>query len=274
MTSIQRRRLALATLPLLMALSACNRTADTAAPASSPEKAATAAQATPAGAAPLDEAAQKSLREALAKGLPQLGQTGEIRPTPLPGLYEIQAGKEVFYSDATGRYILQGEIVDLGQRQNLTQNRLQELSRVPFDQLPLKDAVVTVRGKGERKLAVFADPNCRYCHILENNLAKVDNVTIYTFLIPILGDDSVTKSHAIWCSKDASAAWNDWMLKQKTPAAAPAACDTKALDRNLAFAREQGITGTPALFFADGTRVPGAIPTEQIEQRLVAAAAS
>ena len=138
--------------------------------------------------------------------------------------------------------------------------------------LPLKDAFTIVRGDGKRKVAVFEDPNCGYCKRFERDLQKVQDVTIYTFLYPILSPDSAEKSRNIWCAKDRVAAWQDHMLREKvTP---PASCDTSALQRNLAFGKKFKITGTPTLIFVDGSRVPGAINDTEVEKRLAQAQSS
>ena len=132
----------------------------------------------------------------------------------------------------------------------------------------IKDAFTIVRGNGKRKLAVFEDPNCGYCKRFERDMQKIDNVTIYMFLYPILGADSAEKSKAIWCSKDPAKAWQDWMVRDQAIPALPAGCDTTALSRNVDLGRNYKITGTPTLVFVDGNRVPGAIDSKQVEKLL------
>jgi thiol:disulfide interchange protein DsbC len=219
-------------------------------------------------ASPEVRAIEASLRRAIAERLPNFPPIDEIRTTPIPGLFEIRLGNEIRYVDAKGEYLIEGDMVDLSRRVSLTQERVDKLNAINFASLPLADAMVTKRGTGARKLAVFEDPNCGYCKRFEKGLAEIKDVTIYTFLIPILGPGSEERSRAIWCSKDALAAWQDWMLRDKPPAKVEGNCDAAALTRNLAFARRHSINGTPALVFEDGTRVPGAIPAEQIEERL------
>ena len=214
--------------------------------------------------------AQESvIRKTLAERIPQLEKIDEVRTTPMPGLYEVRMGTDLFYTDAKGHFLIQGELIDTKARRNLTEDRINKLTAVDFNALPLQDAFATVRGNGKRKLVVFADPNCGYCKRFERDLQNVDNVTIYTFLYPILSPDSAEKSRNIWCAKDRNNAWNDWMLREKTPAAA--SCDTAALQRNLAFGKKHKITGTPTLLFANGARVPGAIGAADIEKRLAEA---
>lgn len=218
----------------------------------------------------LSASAQESaIRKTLAERIPQLEKIDEVRATPMPGLYEVRMGTDLFYTDAKGNFLIQGELIDTKARRNLTEDRINKLSAVSFTALPLKDAFVTVRGNGKRKLAVFEDPNCGYCKRFERDLQGIDNVTVYTFLYPILSPDSAEKSRNIWCAKDRIAVWHDWMVSEKAPAAA--SCDTAALQRNLAFGKKHKITGTPTLIFTDGSRVPGAISAAEIEKRLAGA---
>ena len=214
-------------------------------------------------------AQEPAIRKTLAERIPQLEKIDEVRATPMGGLYEVRVGTDLFYTDAKGNFLIQGELIDTQARRNLTEDRINKLTAVDFNALPLQDAFATVRGNGKRKLVVFADPNCGYCKRFERDLQNVDNVTIYTFLYPILSPDSAEKSRNIWCAKDRNNAWNDWMLREKTPAAA--SCDTAALQRNLAFGKKHKITGTPTLLFANGARVPGAIGAADIEKRLAEA---
>ena len=214
-------------------------------------------------------AQESAIRKTLAERIPQLEKIDEVRATPMGGLYEVRVGTDLFYTDAKGNFLIQGELIDTKARRNLTEDRINKLTAVDFNTLPLQDAFATVRGNGKRKLVVFADPNCGYCKRFERDLQNVDNVTIYTFLYPILSPDSAEKSRNIWCAKDRNNAWNDWMLREKTPAAA--SCDTAALQRNLAFGKKHKITGTPTLLFANGARVPGAIGAADIEKRLAEA---
>ncbi|NKM02244.1 DsbC family protein, partial [Rhizobium leguminosarum] len=192
-------------------------------------------------------AQESAIRKALGSRIPQLQNIDEVRATPMPGLYEVRMGTDVFYTDAKGNYLIQGELIDTKARRNLTEDRINKLTQVDFASLPLQDAFTIVRGNGQRKLAVFEDPNCGYCKRFEKDLQNVDNVTVYLFLYPILSPDSAEKSRNIWCAKDRAAAWQDQMVRDKAPAAA--SCDTAALQRNLAFGKKHKITGTPTLIF-------------------------
>jgi thiol:disulfide interchange protein DsbC len=211
---------------------------------------------------------EATLRKNLGERLPSIGRIDEISRTPMAGVYEIRVGTDLFYSDAEGSYLINGQMIDTKARKNLTEERLDKLLAVNFDELPAKDAFVIVRGNGKRKLAVFEDPNCPYCKRFEKDLQKIDNVTVYMYLYPILGPDSTDKSRNIWCARDKGKAWQDWMLKNEAAAKAETSCDVTALNRNIEFGKKHKITGTPTLIFTDGSRVPGAIGSADIEKLL------
>jgi thiol:disulfide interchange protein DsbC len=214
-----------------------------------------------------DEAA---IRKALAERLPTLPKIEEITKSPIAGLYEVRYGSaDILYSDEKGDFILiSGSLIDTKSRVDLTEARVDKLTAVDFDKLPVKDSMAIRQGSGARKMAVFVDPNCGYCKRFERDLATLKDVTIYTFLLPILGPDSTVKVRDIWCAKEPSQAWRAWMLDGVSPQRNIGKCDTAAIDRNLEFAKKHRVNGTPAVFFADGTRKPGVIPSDQLEQLL------
>jgi thiol:disulfide interchange protein DsbC len=183
------------------------------------------------------------------------------------GLYEIYADGQILYSDDKGTAFIVGPLIDGKTMANVTQERINKLTAIKWSDLPLDRAVKTVRGDGKRVVASFEDPNCGYCKKLAKDMLKLDNVTIYTFLYPILSQDSVDKSKQIWCSTDRAKAWNDWMVEGKSPSG-KSDCDTSAITKNQEYGRKLNINGTPTLFFADGERIPGAVPLDKIEAKL------
>lgn len=213
------------------------------------------------------QAQEAAIRKNLGERLPQFqNKIDEISKTPMPGIFEVRVGTDLFYTDADASFLLEGQLIDTRLRRNLTEERMDKLLAIDFAALPVKDAFTIVRGNGKRKVAVFEDPNCGYCKRFERDLQKVDNVTVYMFLYPILGPDSVEKSRNHWCSKNKGKAWQDWMVRDQ--AAPPANCDTAALARNMEFGKKHKISGTPTMVFLDGTRVPGAINAQQVEKLL------
>ena len=213
------------------------------------------------------------IRKNIAERLPDFPKIDEVNKTPIPGVYELRVGTELVYSDERGEHIIQGALIDTKTGVNLTEARIDKLTAIDFANLPLKDAIVYKQGTGARKLVVFADPNCGYCKKFERELLQVKDVTVYTFLYSILGGDSPEKSRNIWCAKDSTSVWREWMVNGAMPPRNIAQCDTGALQRNLAMGKKYRVNGTPALVFEDGKRVPGALPPAQIEAQLVASRA-
>jgi len=215
-------------------------------------------------------AQEATIRKNLIERLPNLPRIDEIRPSPMPGLWEVRLNhSDILYTDRHGNFLIQGSLFDTRSRTDLTEQRLDQLTAIDFKDLPLRDAFTIVRGNGKRQMALFSDPNCGYCKRLERDLLQVDNVTVHVFLYPILGQDSAEKSRNIWCARDKAKAYLDWMLREVTPPSA--SCDASAIGRSVEFGRKHRITGTPAVFFVDGTRVPGAISPDRIERLLAAA---
>ena len=225
--------------------------------------AASARAADPVAASSADPAVA-AVKERFHQRFPDL-DVGRVSATPY-GLYEVQVGMNMVYTDAKVGWVLEGHLIDAMTRRDLTKASIQSLSNIAFDQLPLNLAIKKVQGNGKRRVAIFEDPNCGYCKQLRHTLLKVDNVTIYTFLYPILAPDSADKSTAIWCAKDPANAWDDWMLRGKMPAA-NAPCKAP-LDKLLALGRKLMVTGTPTLYFADGTHISGALPLDMLQARL------
>jgi thiol:disulfide interchange protein DsbC len=208
---------------------------------------------------------EQQLKTDLQKKLGVNAKVRSVSPAPVSGLYEVLVGNDIFYTDSTGKYLIQGEIIELATGKNITEQRQSDLNRIKWSDLSQANAIKTVRGNGSRQLAVFSDPNCGYCKRLEKSLQQLDNVTIYTYLIPILSPDSAQKSKQIWCSADPYKSYIDWMINGIAPSG-KSDC-SNPLDKNMAFAKSYGITGTPTLFFTDGSRFPGAVQITDIEKK-------
>jgi thiol:disulfide interchange protein DsbC len=190
-----------------------------------------------------------------------------VQPAEIPALFEVTMGRNSAYTDSTGRYFVFGHLYDMKTQRDLTAERMEKQQRIDFAQLPLPDAIKTVHGKGERVLAVFSDPDCPYCKRLEAELDKLNNVTLYIFPYPLesLHPAAVDKAVAVWCAPDRARAWADLMKTGKMPATRK--CENP-IERNIQLAQRLGIQGTPTLLSADGRMLPGAAPSERIEQWL------
>jgi len=201
---------------------------------------------------------------------PRLGanvKVESVKETPYPGLFEVRIGSDILYTDKTATYLVNGHLFNLTTGADLTRERIDEITKIKFSDLPLDKAIKTVKGNGSRVIAVFEDPNCGYCKRLrQTTLKETDNVTIYTFLYNILSDDSFTKSKNIWCASDRGKEWVAWLGGGRAPPAAAEPCPPPN-DEGRARGRKLGVSGTPAIFFADGSRVPGAIDTKTLEEK-------
>ncbi len=226
------------------------------------------------GVACADEA---SIRSEIIKKYPK-AHVESVTRTSYLGLYEVVVDGQLFYTDEDFNYLIDGSIIETKSMTNVTAARQRDLEELklrklafPFEQLPFELAIKKVKGDGSRKFAVFSDPDCPYCKRLERDLVKVDNVTIYVFLYPLveLHPKAPDVARAIWCSGERVKAWDEYMLKGVVPKAAGTCANP--VDKLVEFGKSKQITGTPTIFFADGKRVPGAIPVDQIEDNLAKA---
>lgn len=219
-----------------------------------------------ASAAKLAEVTQ--VLETRFKGAPVKG----LRSSVFPNMFEAMVGDDLIYFDEKLTYFLVGNLIDSATMTNKTEERTAELNAIDVKQLPLKDAIKVVRGKGERVMYVFTDVDCPFCTRLEQTLQTMDNVTVYNFMYPIdsLHPAATNKQKAIWCAKDRMAAWQDAVLRQKYDPAVKSDC-VNPVDATKALGQKLGVRATPSFFLADGRMVAGAIPKEQLESRLNAA---
>jgi len=233
--------------------------------------------ATPVLAAPSADSTAAPPPEAafIRKGLEQKfpgSNIGVISKSPYFGLFEVQLDNQLIYTDTKMRYVIVGSVYDADAKVNLTEMRLRKLNRVDLATLPMDLAFKRVKGDGSRQLIIFSDADCPFCAKLENELKTVDNVTIYTFLYPIdqLHPDSARKSKIIWCSADRVTAWNTFFASGALPDN-PGECDNP-LEKTHALGEKLRVQATPTLIFADGSILPGAIPSAQMEEEFRSAA--
>lgn len=215
----------------------------------------------------LAQADEAMIRKVLGEKFPE-AKIASVQKTPYSGLYEVYMDGQLVYSDANAKYIFMGDVLDVSKRMNLTQARLSVLNAVKWDSLPLANAIKMVKGKGERKIVVFSDVDCPYCRKFEGELAKVDNITVYTFLYPIEGlhPKAVQTSRQIWCAPDKNKAWDEYLGSGKIPAN-DGKC-ANPIDQNIALATKLGIHGTPTIILSSGQRIPGMIPAAKLEEMM------
>jgi thiol:disulfide interchange protein DsbC len=212
---------------------------------------------------------ESSIRRAFQAKFPKMTPDSVTR-TPFAGIYEVIVDGQVLYTDDKVSYIFSGNLLDMRAREprNLTQEASARLAAAALAG-STDTAVKRVKGSGKRVIYTFEDPNCGYCKELQKELAKLKDVTIYTFLWPILSPDSMEKSKAIWCAKDRAKAWEDIMLKGAAPTGRRD-CDTAAIEKNQRLAQRFNLKGTPAVYLASGEQVGGYLPAEKLEAALAA----
>jgi thiol:disulfide interchange protein DsbC len=190
-----------------------------------------------------------------------------VRKAGVLGLYEVVLGGEIIYTDDKAAYMVFGHLIDPKTRTDLTQDRLDKLAAIKFSDLPLELAVKQVRGNGKRVIATFEDPYCGACRTIAKEYAKLDNVTIYTFLLPIIHPpESTQTSKNIWCAKDRAKAWSDLMVKGIEPAEAK--CDASAIDKTLELGARMKVNSAPTIYLSNGTRLRSALPVAQFDELL------
>jgi thiol:disulfide interchange protein DsbC len=223
------------------------------------------------GLAAIGASAQNNQEAAIKKLIEQRvtdgGKIESVTKTPYAGLYEVRIGNDILYTDSTAKYLFVGRIIDTETMKDYTKDRVDEVSRIKFSDLPLESALKMVKGNGKRVIAVFEDPNCGYCKRFRQTLNGMDNITVYTFMYNILSEDSAVKSRNIWCSPNRSKAWDEWMINGREAPAASKSC-TDPNQKIFALGRKLNITGTPTVFFADGSRIPGAVDAKMLENKL------
>jgi thiol:disulfide interchange protein DsbC len=226
--------------------------------------------ATSAASAPAPSADVAAIRTTLEQKFPG-AQISHIEKSGYPGLYEVMLDDNLVYTDPKAAYIFVGSMYDTATKQNLTEARSRKLNRVAVDKLPYDLAFKRVKGDGSRKLVIFSDADCPFCHRLENEMKGLDNVTIYTFLFPIdqLHPNAARKSKQIWCSPDKARAWDAFFASGKLPDNKGDCGDPVA--KTQALGNSLRINATPTLIFADGTLIPGALPLKDIEKEMAVA---
>lgn len=191
----------------------------------------------------------------------------ELRRSPVPGIWEVRIGNDLLYVDDKGQFaFVEGNLVDMRNNRNLTRERVDEILAIDFKDLPLDIAMKQVIGNGRRVMAVFEDPNCGYCRQMRKDIANLKDVTIYTFVVPMLSADSEVKARKALCADDKVRAWTDLMVSGRVPGNA-GTCETP-LAQLRELAQKLGVSATPTTFFANGKRLRGYVPGAQLEKML------
>jgi thiol:disulfide interchange protein DsbC len=189
-----------------------------------------------------------------------------VTRTPFAGLYEVVLDGEIVYTDDKAEYFFSGNIFDIRAMppRNLTEDNARRATVGVLAKAARDFAIKRVRGNGKRVLFTFEDPNCGFCKALHLELARLNNVTIYTFPTPILSQNSADKAIAAWCAADRAAAWDKLMSGGTLPDGG-AACP-HPLANVAALAKRFEVTSTPVIFLGDGRRINGFVAADKLEK--------
>jgi thiol:disulfide interchange protein DsbC len=215
-------------------------------------------------------ASDSDIRKSIEGSFPST-KINSIAKSQIHGIFEVVTdgpqGPLIIYSDEKGEHLLIGDLLNVQTKRNLTRERMDKLTEVKWESLPLGNAIKVVKGNGSRKLAVFSDPDCPYCKKAEAEFNKLDDVTINNFAYPLpMHQDAGRKAKLVWCSKDRAKAWQDLMLKGSLPTG-KTDCDNP-IDENLALGAKLRVDGTPAIIFPNGKRIPGYVDAKRLEAML------
>jgi thiol:disulfide interchange protein DsbC len=214
-----------------------------------------------------DEATVRRMVEEKLRGS---GQLESVQKMPYADLYEVVVrtpdGPAIYYVDSRATVIIAGKVFDARTGRNLTEERQRKLDAIKWESLPLQWSIMMVRGTGRRKIAVLSDPNCPYCKRFEEDLAKLDDVTVHILPYAIIRPESVQQAKAVWCSKDRAKAWNDLMFRRIEPRP-ERDCDTP-VEKLIQYGRSIRASATPTWFLESGERFSGALPLEQVRRLL------
>ena len=195
-----------------------------------------------------------------------------VQPGPIPGLFEVrfrgEEGVQVIYTDATASHIFVGRIYEARTDRDLTEERKRKLNAVKFDSLPLDLAVKVQRGNGRRVLAMFSDPYCPACRQFEQALAQVNDITVYVFMFPVIRPENADHSRAVWCAPDRAKAWLELAAASRPKVPEAGARCANPVDKVLEVGRKLGVTSTPTLFLANGERLTGGLPADDLRELL------
>ncbi len=195
-----------------------------------------------------------------------------VAETPMQGVYEVLVDGKVFYLSDDGRFVMQGDLVDLERQVNLTSERQTGLRKSAIDSVPLEDQIIfSPEGEVKHYVSVFTDIDCGYCRKLHQEmqtyLDKGIEVRYLSFPRAGMGSESHRKAEAVWCSADPQTAMTEAKAGQAVPYQA---CDNP-VEREFELGRKLGITGTPAIILDDGSLIPGYLTADRLQAALEAA---
>lgn len=210
---------------------------------------------------------EQAIRQALAKSMPSV-KVGTIKPAEIDGLFEVTVGGNIVYASGDGKYLVQGHLVDVVARKDLTEEKLGGARKQAIDKLGVDKMIVFKPKIGKYTVTVFTDIDCGYCRKLHSEIDQymAEGITIQYMFFPRAGkgSDSYKKAISVWCADDRKAALTA-AKKGETP---PAKTCDNPIDEHMQLAEEFEVKGTPMMVTEKGTIFPGYLPAKQLAEAL------
>jgi len=218
-------------------------------------------------ASPVLAGAEATIKESLAKMLPEY-EIGSIGETPVKGLYEVMMGPQVMYVSGDGRYMMQGRMIDLANREDLTEPRQAAARKQAVDKVGDAGMVIFAPEKYDHTVTVFTDTDCGYCRKLHKEIDQyeAEGIRVRYLFFPRagVGSESFKDAVSVWCADDRQKALTEAKAgkrpEQKT-------CDNP-VKAHMALGEMLGISGTPAIVLDNGDMVPGYVPPKRLAAML------
>lgn len=211
-----------------------------------------------------DEAA---VRQAMAKSIPSV-KIDSVKPAEIKGLYEVIVGANIFYVSEDGKYLLQGRLVDVAARKDLTEEKLAGTRRQAIEKMGQENMIVFKPKIGKYTVTIFTDIDCGYCRKLHSEIDQylAQGITIQYLFFPRAGkgSDSYNKAVSVWCANDRNAALTD-AKKGNTP---PAKTCDNPVDEHMQLGADFDVKGTPMIVTEKGNIYPGYLPAKQLVEAL------
>ena len=211
-----------------------------------------------------DEAA---IRQAMSTSMPSV-KVDSVKPAVVKGLFEVVVGANIYYVSEDGKYLLQGRLVDVAARKDLTEEKLNVTRKLAIEKMGQANMIVFKPKITKYTVTIFTDIDCGYCRKLHSEIDQylAQGITIQYLFFPRAGkgSDSYNKAVSVWCAEDRNAALTASKKDQKLP---EKTCDNP-IDKHMQLAAEFDVKGTPMIISENGNVYPGYLPAKQLVEAL------
>ncbi len=202
-----------------------------------------------------------ALQQALIKRFPGVS-IDKVNPTAIPGLYQVVAGSQVVYTDSQGRYMIEGDLVDMDTGKNFSEEAKKDIRKKAVARLSDEEMIVYQPEKPKYSVDVVTDIYCPYCRKLHEEMDEYleSGIKVRYILLPLKGKKDYEDTLSVWCAEDRNLALD---IAKSGGGVEKKTCDNP-LAKHKQVARQIGVTGTPAIILEDGSLLPGYVPIKQL----------